>query len=229
MTLRQLTFDLGRPAALARAAFVPGAANAVALAAIDGWAAWPQGRMALAGPAGAGKTHLAHIWAAQAGARVAGPADLTEAAVPALAGAPCALDAAEAVAGDAAQERALFHLLNLSRETGQPLLLTGRAAPARWPVALPDLKSRLAALPLTEIGAPDDALLTAVYEKLFADRQVSVAKADIAYLVTRAPRGFAAAAALVDRLDRQALADKSNIRGPLIRRVLEDGSEFGHI
>ncbi len=81
------------------------------------------------------------------------------------------LDDADAVA----EEAALLHLINLCAERGEHLLLLGREAPARWPVALPDLRSRLKATSAIGIGRPDDALLGALLARHFADRQLRVA------------------------------------------------------
>lgn len=225
MTDRQLTFDLSRQAALGRAHFVVGESNRSVFAAIEAWQAWPMARMALAGPAGAGKTHLAHIWADESGGRVLNAAALTEDIVPEAASLPLALDDAQRVAGDPVRERALFHLLNLTKEIGHPLLITCAVPPARWPVNLPDLKSRLSALPLTEIGPPDDELLAALFEKLFSDRQLDAGDGVVRYLVTHATRSFAAARALVDRLDAVALSEKQELRLPLVRRVIAELAE----
>ena len=117
-------------------------------------------------------------------------------------------------------ERALFHLLNLVREEDGYLLLTARSAPATWGVALPDLVSRLRALPVVTVSAPDDALLRAVMVKLFADRQLSVDENLIAYLATRIERSFAAAREAVAQLDREALRQKRGVTRALAAELL---------
>lgn len=202
----QLAFELPVRAALGRDAFFVAPANALALAAVDGWRAWPQGRLAVIGPQGSGKTHLAQVWAEAlpGGARRLAGATLTAADAAAAGG--TVIDDAAAVAGDAPREAALLHLLNLAQAEGRPVLLTARQAPARWGIRLPDLASRLGAVALAEIAPPDDALLAAVIVKLFADRQVAVGPAVVRYLLPRMERSLAAAAALVARLDALALA-----------------------
>ena len=102
-------------------------------------------------------------------------------------------------------ERALFHLVNLVREERAYVLATARTAPVGWSLAVPDLASRLRAMPTVQLQSPDDALLRAVIVKLFADRQLAVEESLVAYLTTRIERSFAAARAAVDRLDREAL------------------------
>ncbi|MBC7155989.1 MAG: chromosomal replication initiator DnaA, partial [Rhodobacteraceae bacterium] len=137
----QLPLNLPPPRpALGRGDFLPAAPNALALAAIDRWAEWPQGKLVLVGPEGAGKTHLAHVWAAMRGAAVVPAASLAVADLPALAAAGAVVvEDADRIGGDAAAETALFHLHNLVLEAGGRLLLTARALPRDWGLALPDL------------------------------------------------------------------------------------------
>lgn len=215
MTARQLAFDLPARAAYRRADFFTSPANAEALAAMDGWQDWPGGKLLLIGPRGAGKTHLAHLWAEATGARMLAGNHLAGADLPELAagGAVCIEDA-ELVAGGAQAETALFHLHNLLAGQGR-LLITASAPPRDWGVRLPDLLSRLQAASIAQLHAPDDALLSAVLIKLFADRQIAVPPNLIPYLVQRMDRSFAAAHDLVATLDAHALQ-----RGRAVTRAL---------
>jgi chromosomal replication initiation ATPase DnaA len=176
--------------------------NATALALIDAWPDWSAHAIALVGPEGSGKTHLATIWAAAAGARVVSGRTLAEIDVPA------ALATGALVIEDAAasaDERALFHLINLAREERAYVLFTARSAPSLWPVALPDVVSRLRALPVVTLAAPDDAMLRGVIVKLAADRQLQLDESVVGYLSTHIERSFAAARAAVVALDQEAL------------------------
>lgn len=205
---RQLAFDLPARDGMTRAEFFVSPANALALAALDGWQGWPGGKMLLLGPPGAGKTHLAQIWVAETGAALVPAADLAGADIPGLAAAGrVAVEDAASVAGNPQAEAALFHLHNLLAQTGGALLLTAETPPRDWGLRLPDLLSRMQAAPVTRIEAPDDALLSAVLVKLFADRQLAVAPNLIPYLVARMPRSVGAARALVAALDAAALAE----------------------
>jgi len=218
----QLPLELGHRPAQGRDDFLVAPCNAASVAWIDRWPDWPGHALALFGPAGAGKSHLVHVFAGRSAARVIAPAELSPARVPELLGEAraWAIDGADA----GVDERALLHVINLANERGGHLLLTGRIAPARWPIALPDLASRLAAMPAIAIEPPDDAVLAAVMVKLFADRQLAVGTEVVAYLVSRIDRSFATARAVVDHLDRLALAEQRAITVPLVRRVV---AEFG--
>jgi chromosomal replication initiation ATPase DnaA len=120
-------------------------------------------------------------------------------------------------------EHAAFHLLNLARERGFDVLLTGRTPPGSWDVALPDLRSRLRSAALVPIEEPDEALLRAVLVKLFGDRQLAIGPELIDYIMPRMERSMAAAAAVVEALDKAALAERKGVTRHLAAKVLGQG------
>lgn len=219
---RQLTFDLGRAggrdAASGPGDYFVSDANRQAHDLVTG-SAWPLGKLVLIGPAGSGKTHLARIWAARAGAIVA-----TATGLPALPrppdGARIAVEDMETLPPEG--EEPLFHLHNRLAATGGLLLLTSDRPPARWSIGLPDLASRMQATALARIGDPDDALLFALFTKLFADRQLAPEPGLIPWLVRRAERSYTAARDIVAALDAAALAERREITRALARRVLDN-------
>jgi chromosomal replication initiation ATPase DnaA len=218
--IRQLAFDLPGTESRSRADFLVAPSNKLALGMLDGMADWPQGRLVLVGPEGSGKTHLAHVWAADAGAAVVPASALADIEIGRIAAGAVAVDDADRLGGDAAKEAALFHLLNYMGPE-RPLLLTARTPPRDWGIALPDLFSRLQAAPVAVLQPPDDALLSAVLVKLFADRQIAVAGNLIPYLVSRMTRQIAAARQLVAALDARALAEARPITRALAGEVLD--------
>lgn len=200
---RQLALHLPHAESHARDDFLEGDANAAALALIDGWPDWPQPVAVLVGPEGSGKSHLAAIWAEASGARVVAARALNVGAVPsALATGALVI---EDLAPGAFDELALFHLLNLAKQEGSFVFITARSAPAGWTLQVPDLASRLRALPAVSLSAPDDALLRAVIVKLAADRQMRLDAAVVGYLASRIERSFSAARRAVARLDEEGL------------------------
>jgi chromosomal replication initiation ATPase DnaA len=187
----------------AREDFLRGPSNAAALTLIERWPDWPNRVMAIVGPQGSGKSHLAAIWAEAAGARVLATKLLGDTDPPAaLATGALVVEDLEANGLD---ERALFHLLNLAREEGAFVLLTARAAPAAFPVAIRDLHSRLRAVPSVALTPPDDALLRSLIVKLAADRQLAVDETLANYLANHIERSFTAAHSAVVRLDEEAM------------------------
>ncbi len=216
----QLTFDLPMRPALGRGDYFVSPSNALAVAQIDAWESWPEGKLVLAGPQGSGKTHLAHVWAGLTGAQIVPASELTEDALPTLSSGPLAVEDAQEVAGSD-KERLLFHLHNLMRTARQPLLLTAGRPPSRWGLTLPDLKSRMEGTSVTALEAPDDALISAVLVKQFSDRQIAIAPGVVSYLAARIDRDFAGIARVVDALDRASLARKKPISTRLAAEVLE--------
>ena len=215
-----LPLDHPRKEGLSRDDFVVAPGNAVALAMVEGWRGWPDGKLVLTGPSGSGKTHLAHVWAGMTGGRIVSARDLSGADIPALAAAPLAVEDVDRIAAPEAED-ALFHLHNLMRAERQPLLLTGARIVAAWPLTLPDLRRRLQGAQSAVMERPDDTLLAALLVKLFAERQLQVAPPVIDYLVKRMDRSFSAARKVVADLDAASLAERRAITVRLASEVLD--------
>lgn len=219
---RQLALALDHAESYARDDFLSGSGNAAALTLIESWPDWPANAVALIGPEGSGKSHLASVWAEVSGARMtSGRALRQNDLLSELAtGALVVEDAA------AADERALFHLINLAREEESFLLFTARTAPTLWPVAIADLASRLRALPVVSLQAPDDAMLRGVLMKLAADRQLELDESVVRYLLSHIERSFAAARAAVVALDNEALRQGRPVTRALAAELFRgDGEE----
>ena len=218
---QQLGLALPGRTALGRDAFLVAPSNAMAMALIDRWPHWDGGKLVLTGPEGSGKTHLAHVWALEAGARILAARDLVRSDIPALADRPAAIEDVPEIAKDAEAQTALFHLHNLLLAEGQGLLLTGRAPVAHWGLTLPDLVSRLRGATAAALDPPDDTLLAALLIKLLADRQLTPRPDLVPYLLGRMDRSFAAAIDLVARLDAASLAQKRPVTRALAAQVLD--------
>jgi chromosomal replication initiation ATPase DnaA len=217
---RQLVLALDHAVSFAREDFLAGPSNVAALSLIDRWPDWPNRVMALIGPEGSGKSHLATIWAERAGARVLSAKLLGETDLPAaFATGALVVEDLEPAGLD---ERALFHLINLAREEGAYVLLTARSAPAAFPVSIRDLASRLRALPVVALAPPDDALLRSLIVKLAADRQLAADEALVNYLANRIERSFAAARAAVLRLDEEAMRQHRPVTRALAAELFRD-------
>jgi chromosomal replication initiation ATPase DnaA len=215
---RQLALALDHAESFAREDFLSSPCNAAALALVDHWPDWPSRTFAVVGPEGCGKSHLAAIWAAAAGARFLAARALAAVRLPA------ALATGALVVEDIAvgqfDERALFHLLNLAREEQAFMLLTARTLPGGWTVAIPDLASRLKAIPIVALTAPDDVLLRGVLLKLFADRQLTVDESLIGFLTKRIERSIAAARSVVAELDHEAMRQQRPLTRALAAEIL---------
>lgn len=213
----QLNLPLPQRVSLARDDYFIADSNRAAYEAVERWPDWPGRMLAVIGPAGAGKTHLAAVHAARL-------TDLGRAAGrwPDTAPPDLIVDDVDRVVGGREAEERLFHAFNRVAGEGGSLLLTSRLPVAAWPVALPDLRTRLNTVIAIDIPPPDDSLLEAVLLKLFADRQIDGSQiAEISHwLVPRMDRSLAAARALVEQLDARSLAVQRPITARLAREVL---------
>lgn len=214
----QLVFEMPHRAAMGLEDFLVSDSNAAAVALIDRWPDWPIGAAILVGPRGSGKTHLANVWQLRSEAALHPAVSLTRENVPAVASAGAVIIENIETLTD---EAALFHLLNLVREQRLQVLLTTDTAPGDLKIALPDLHSRLKALPLASIEAPDDALLRAVLVKLFADRQLSVEPHIVDYVLVRMERSMSAAERFVAEADRQALVLQRRVTRAIAAAALD--------
>jgi chromosomal replication initiation ATPase DnaA len=200
---RQLVLALDHSVSFAIEDFMQGPSNAAALTLIQRWPDWPDRIVAMIGPEGSGKSHLASIWADAAGARMLSAKLLSVTDLPAafVTGA-LVLEDLEFAGLD---ERALFHFLNLAREQRAFVLITSRSPLSTFPVAIRDLASRMRAVPSVTLTSPDDILLRALMVKLAADRQIVLDEPLVNYLANRIERSFTAARAVVHRLDEEAM------------------------
>jgi chromosomal replication initiation ATPase DnaA len=212
----QLVLPLEPREAFARENFVVGTTNAKVLTFVESWPDWRVPAVAIHGPAGSGKSHLAVIWQRLSGARLVSATGLSSGGLPE---GPLVIEGVDLACGNEVCARALFVALERATLTA-PVLLTGREVPTLWSAALPDLASRFAALPEFALWAPDDTLLAAVARKLFADRQLTVPDAAIDWMLQSLERTPSAIWAFVGDVDRRALAESRPVTPSLIRELL---------
>lgn len=203
--------------------FAVSGCNADAVARLDAWPNWPEGRLALVGPVGVGKTHLARTWARAADAVVVDAPRGGGVDLPALRGRAILVeDADQRSAGAALSDEDLFHILNMAGVDGGSVLLTARVAPIAWSSSVPDLRSRLNALTVAEIDEPDDVVLRAVLERAFRAEHLKPDPDLYPYLIARLPRSAAEALAAAKLLDEAASQQHRAVNKALAREVLGD-------
>ncbi|MFN3229782.1 MAG: chromosomal replication initiator DnaA [Asticcacaulis sp.] len=215
---QQLRLDLYSPEQYNPEAFVASVSNGRAWDAVQAPQGWISNALAIIGPEGTGKTHLAHVFADRHQAVWLEPSDPDRPDFERLRGRPVVLDNA-----DQADPETLFHLINLSQSDGGRLLLTARDHPVSWPSPISDLRSRLNALQVIDLDKPDDGLLRVILERLFAQRAIRPSSELLAYLANRIERSVPAARTIVTDLDEKS--DGRGITRHLARMILDNRDE----
>ena len=216
----QIPLDLGHQTALGREDFIAAPCNENALLWIDRWPNWPATGLSFYGSPGCGKTHLAEIWRARSGAmRITATSLRGRDAAEIISDAPALV--IENIDADA-PEHTLLHLYNLMGERDGHILFTAIEAPAHLGFRLPDILSRLRAMPAILIADPDDMVLGAAMRKMFEDRQLPVGEEIISFLLARMERSFSAARGIAAEIDRLALAEQRQVTIPLAKLALAE-------
>ncbi|MEK9678327.1 MAG: DnaA/Hda family protein [Rhodospirillaceae bacterium] len=215
---QQIPFEFEHLPALGGDDFFVAPSNNAVVQWIDKWPHWPSPVLVIFGPSGAGKTHLANVFAERTGAKFLDKSRFLTEEVPNL------LNESQCFVADDMpdefEEEALLHLYNSARDLGGHLLMTSVSPPVKWSLGLKDLASRLNAAVAVEIGHPEDELIQSILIKLFSDRQLLVNKDVVTYILPRVERSIEAVRHLVEVLDKAALSQSRNITLPLVREVM---------
>lgn len=174
---------------------------AAAVGALRRWKHWPGGQMALVGDAFAGKTRILQFWASDANAALVTGEALANAEIDEIA----RLSVSALAVDDADYPAAglgLLAALNLCRDRGAPVLLSGRTHPAGWFARPPDLRSRLAAMPVAQIEPPDDETLAQRLREECVLRHLILPDESVDYLARRMERSWLAVGQVADQIER---------------------------
>lgn len=186
---------------------------------------WPDRRLALWGAPGTGKTHLLQIWAKKENAFYIPSSALSNTSsfywLDRL-----QITGVKSVVIDDADLILDFHillnLLNMTKELGIALVLSGRFSPAQWDIPLPDLASRLRSITAIKIEQPEEELLRVLLLRLLADRQLIIPTSVIDLALSRLPRTASAVREAVKRLDEITLIEQKGITKNRIMAMLDD-------
>lgn len=176
--------------------FLVSEANRIAVRHLEGWRDWPLATSVLTGPPLSGRSTLGRRFAAMSGGSV--------------------IDDAQGQ-----DEQLLFNAWNDAQTSRRPLLLIGRSAPAQWTVALPDLRSRLAAAPHVAIAEPDEPLARALMERAFGRMGANFSPDLPDWLVRRIERSYAAIAQVTALLNDAALSSGRKISLAMAKEALQ--------
>ena len=194
----QIALPLDWPQAQDESRFILSEANRSAFEHFRNWSLWPVKASLLTGPRRSGRSLLARTFIERVGGRLFENADRHD-------------------------EEELFHAWNAAQDSGKPIVMIVDEVPPAWQINLPDLRTRLAITPIARIEQPDDALFRAIVQLLFADRGMHIPDDALKYIGDRVERSYWMAERVVDAIDRFAIAERSRLTLPTIRRALGEG------
>jgi hypothetical protein len=200
--VNQIALPLAWPVADKEEDFLVSEANRAAFEHLTRWSLWPVMASLVTGPRKSGRSLLGRIFVRKTGGRLFDDAEDHD-------------------------EEALFHAWNEAQEKRKPLLIVAGRPPPQWKIALPDLRSRLAATPQVEIGLPDDPLIGQLIVKLLGDRGIAAPQEVADYLVPRIERSYISVMRVVDILDRVMLSHHRRMTVPLAKRALDEAGMIG--
>lgn len=193
--MSQFALPLDWPAAETESDFIVSPANVEAVRHLGHWSLWPVKATVLTGPRKSGRSFLGRIFAARSGAML--------------------IDG-----GEQADPEDLFHAWNRSLSDRRPLLIIADTPCGAWDIALPDLRSRLAATPHVAIQEPDDVLMRGLLERLLAARGIAFSGDVPEWIARRIERSYVAIHRAIDILDQAAWAKKRRISISVAREAL---------
>jgi hypothetical protein len=194
----QIALPLDWPQAQDESRFILSDANRAAFEHFRTWSLWPVKATMLTGPRRSGRSLLARTFIERVGGQLFENADSHD-------------------------EEELFHAWNAAQDSGRPIVMIVDEVPPAWQIKLPDLRTRLAITPIARIEQPDDALFKAIIQLLFADRGMHIPDDALKYIGDRVERSYWMAERVVDAIDRFAIAERSRLTLPTIRRALGEG------
>lgn len=200
--IRQIPLDLTPAPDFSFDSYIEAPSNQGALNVVRAWPAWPAPAILLLGPEGVGKTHLGEAW----------------------------LTASHGVFLDDAHTRTeeeLFGFINRALRSEIPgLLLASRVPPSDWGVSLPDLQSRLSAMPKIELFEPDDESLRPITRALFQQRGREVTTDVVDYLLKYSDRSVPALRAIIREIDEAASSEKVDVTKVFAGKVLRENMDL---
>lgn len=204
------------------------ACNETAYKAIKLWPYWQNFALNLYGPKSSGKSHLAHIWINRIQKSLQKPE-----AIPVLSASTINMKNVNRLNNEhnflvienvttAINEEAFFHLYNFFNIPEKFILFTSEQPLSKLPVKLPDLQSRLRAIPAIEITEPDDEMLTALIAKQFNDQQIIISQEILNYILNNAERSFDFITRLVEEISDISWVHGRAVSIPIVREALKN-------
>ena len=185
---------------------------------INSWPKWIKRIINIFGPSGSGKSHLVSILKSKTSCLLIDSNELDEKTF-------LKFKTKEASIienlDEKISEKLLFSLWNIALQDNKYLLITSRKPINSYKFKLNDLISRVNSSLIIGINLPSDDLISVILAKNFSDKQITVEKKHIDYIVRRIDRSYEKISQFILTLDKYSLKKGSPFALKLIKEVLK--------
>ena len=185
---------------------------------INSWPKWIKRTINIFGPSGSGKSHLASILKSNTSCLQIETKNLSDEIF-------FKFKTKEALIIEdfdkKVSEKLLFSLWNVVLQDNKYLLITSKKPINSFKFKLRDLMSRVTSSMIIGINLPSDDLISVILSKNFSDKQITVEKKHIDYIVKRIDRSYEKISQFILTLDKYSLKKGSPFSLKLIKEVLK--------
>ena len=117
-------------------------------------------------------------------------------------------------------EKLIYTLINIVEQNDKYLIITSFRSISEFNFNLNDLKSRAKNFLIQDIQKPDDELIFALLIKNLSDRQITIEKKLVNYIVKRIHRSYSKIFDFIYKIDEMSLKKKKSININLVKEIL---------
>ena len=185
---------------------------------INSWPKWIKRTVNIFGPSGSGKSHLASILKSKTSCLQIETKKLSDEIF-------FKFKTKETLIIEnldrKVSEKLLFSLWNIALQDNKYLLITSKKPINSFKFKLRDLTSRVTSSLIIGINLPSDDLISVILAKNFSDKQITVEKKHIDYIIKRIDRSYEKISQFILTLDKYSLKKGSPFGLKLIKEVLK--------
>ena len=185
---------------------------------IESWPQWPSRFINIFGPKGCGKTHLANILSSKIGSLIISANKIDNGVIGKYKTKECLI--IDDFDNDI-EENLLYSIINLALQDNKYLIISSPISLKKFKIKLKDLNSRFTSFIEVGIDLPTDDLIKVILTKNFSDKQISISKKNIDYILNNIDRSYEKINLFSNLIDNLSLEKAKPVNLQLIKDVLK--------